>query len=119
MEDVAAADSIARDHRDHGLWQPPDLHLEVEDVEARHAVGADVAALAADRLVAAAAEGEVAGAWGRTAGCVNLRRVCGGGACGCGQLYFQVRGTGSGVRGSSRKSRRSRAASVRPSHPSG
>jgi len=30
--------------------------LQVKDVEARHAVGADVAALAADLLVAAAAE---------------------------------------------------------------
>jgi hypothetical protein len=64
MEDVAAADCVARHHGNHGLGQPPDLDLEVQHVEARHAVGADVAALAAHRLVAATTEGEVASAWG-------------------------------------------------------
>ena len=36
--------------------QAEDARLEVQDVQARHTVGADVAALAADFLVAAAAE---------------------------------------------------------------
>ncbi len=57
MEDVAAADRVAGDHRHHRLRQPPHLHLQVGDVEAaeRGALG-DVAAVAADRLVAAGAE---------------------------------------------------------------
>ena len=57
MEHVAAADGVARDHGDDGLGQRADLALEVEHVEARDAVVADVAALAADALIAARAEG--------------------------------------------------------------
>ena len=56
MQHVAAADRVARDHRDHRLRQPADLHLEVEHVEAADAVVADVAVVAADALVAAGAE---------------------------------------------------------------
>ena len=57
VEDVAAADRVAGDHRHHRLRQPPHLHLQVGDVEAaeRGALG-DVAGVAADRLVAARAE---------------------------------------------------------------
>ena len=57
VEDVAAADRVAGDHRHHRLRQPPHLHLQVGDVEAaeRGALG-DVAGVAADRLVAAGAE---------------------------------------------------------------
>ena len=67
VEDVAAADGVARDHRDHGLRQAADLHVEVADVQApdallRDLVIADVAVIAADALVAARAERLVAGA---------------------------------------------------------
>ena len=57
VEDVAAADRVAGDHRHHRLRQPPHLHLQVGDVEAaeRRALG-DVAGVAADPLVAAGAE---------------------------------------------------------------
>ena len=57
VEDVAAADRVAGDHRHHRLRQAPHLHLQVGDVEAaeRGALG-DVAGVAADPLVAARAE---------------------------------------------------------------
>ena len=56
------AESEWRDERDHDLGHGADEPLEVEHVEARDAVLADVAALlvAADLLVAARAEGELA-----------------------------------------------------------
>ena len=57
---MAAADGVAGDHRDDRLGQVADLALQVEHVEARHAVVADVAAVAAHALVAAGAEGLVA-----------------------------------------------------------
>ena len=65
VEDVAAADRVAGDHRDHRLRQAADLDLQVADVEAADAllgdlVVADVAVVAADPLVAAGAEGLVA-----------------------------------------------------------
>ena len=58
---MAAAHGVSGHHRHHRLRQPPDLHVEVADVEAPHAllshlVVADVAVVAADRLVAAGAE---------------------------------------------------------------
>ena len=53
---MAAADGVAGDHGDDRLGQGADLALQVEDVEARHAVVADVAAVAAHLLVAAGAE---------------------------------------------------------------
>mmetsp|Transcript_29767 Transcript_29767/g.74729 ORF Transcript_29767/g.74729 Transcript_29767/m.74729 type:complete len:289 (-) Transcript_29767:276-1142(-) len=59
VQDVAAAHGVARHHGHHGLGQPPDLHLEVQHVEARHAVLADVAPAPTDALVAAAAEREL------------------------------------------------------------
>src|SRR5512143_119783 len=57
VQHVAAADRVACDHRDHGLRQRADLPLQVEHIEPRHAVLADVAALAAHALVAAGTEG--------------------------------------------------------------
>src|SRR3954453_11460988 len=62
MEDVPAADRVARDHRHHRLRKPPDLNMEVPDVEPpdpllRHLVVADVAVVAPDPLVATRAEG--------------------------------------------------------------
>jgi hypothetical protein len=65
VEDVAATDRIAGDHRDHGLREPPDLDVQVADVEAADAtlgdlVVPDIAVVAADPLVAAGAEGLVA-----------------------------------------------------------
>ena len=68
VQDVAAADRIARDHRHHGLGHPADLDVEVGDVKpadlrvaghgGRRIRTGDVAAsLAADPLVAARAEG--------------------------------------------------------------
>src|SRR4051812_13463833 len=62
VEDVAAADREAGDLRDDRLGQVADPHVEIEDVEPRHAVVADVAARAAHALVAARAERGVAGA---------------------------------------------------------
>ena len=64
---MAAADRVAGDHRDTGFGSAPDLHVQVADVEPADAllgdlVVADVAVVAADPLVAAGAEGLVAGA---------------------------------------------------------
>ncbi len=56
VQHVAAADRVARDHRDHRLGQPADLHLQVEHVEPADAVVVAVAVVAADALVAAGAE---------------------------------------------------------------
>ena len=61
VQDVAAADRVAGDHRDHRLRQAPDLDVEVADVEPadallRDLVVADVAVVSADALVAAGAE---------------------------------------------------------------
>ena len=58
MQDVAAADRVARDHRDDRLRQAPHLHVQVGHVEAadRGALR-DVPAVAAHVLVAARAEG--------------------------------------------------------------
>ncbi len=62
VQHVAAADRVARDHGDDRLRQAPNHALEVEHVEARHAVVADVALRAAHALIAAAAKRLVAGA---------------------------------------------------------
>jgi len=56
VQDVAAADRVAGDHRDDGLGRAPDLDLQVQDVEpadalARDLVVADVAVVASDRLI--------------------------------------------------------------------
>src|SRR3954469_15033732 len=61
VQHVAAADRVARDHRDHWLRRAPDLDLEVGHVEAADAalgglVLGQVAGVAADALVAARAE---------------------------------------------------------------
>ena len=62
VQDVAAADRVAGDHRDDRLRQAADLDVQVADVEPADAllgdlVVADVAVVAADPLVAARAEG--------------------------------------------------------------
>ena len=67
VEDVAAADRVPGDRRDNRLGGAADLHVQVADVEAADTllgdlVGADVAVVAADLLIAAGAEGLVAGA---------------------------------------------------------
>ncbi len=64
---MPAADRVAGDRSEHGLRQAADLHMQVADVEAADAllgdlVVAHVAVVAADPLVAAGAEGVVAGA---------------------------------------------------------
>ena len=57
VQDLAAADRVAGDHRDDRLRQPAHLHVQVGDVEApdRRALG-HVAGVAAHALVAAGAE---------------------------------------------------------------
>ena len=62
MQHVSAANGKAVDHGDDRLGQRANLLLDVENVEARHAVGAHVSAPALDVHVASAAEGLVAGA---------------------------------------------------------
>ena len=59
MQHVAAADGIAGDHGNDRLGQAADLFLHIEDIEARNAIGPDIAAVAAHFLVAAGAEGLV------------------------------------------------------------
>jgi hypothetical protein len=57
VQHVAAADRVARHHRHHRLGQPPDLDVQVGDVEAPDARAArDVARVPAHALVAAGAE---------------------------------------------------------------
>src|SRR3981189_2494750 len=53
---LPAADRVARDHRHHRLGQGADLLLQIEHVQARHAVAADVPLRAPDALVASRAE---------------------------------------------------------------
>ena len=62
VQHVAAADRVASDHGDDRLGDGSDLALQVQYVEARHPVVADVAAVAADALVAAGTERHLAGA---------------------------------------------------------
>ena len=67
MQDLAAADRVARHGGEHRLRQAADLHVEVAHVEPADAllgdlVVADVAVVAADPLVAAGAERVLAGA---------------------------------------------------------
>ena len=57
VQHVAAADGVARHQGDHRLGERPDQALQVEDVEARHALVVHVAGVAAHPLVAARAEG--------------------------------------------------------------
>src|SRR5436305_13270 len=64
VQDVAAADRVAGDHRHHGLRQSPHLHLQVGDVKAtERSALLDVAGVAADLLIAAGAKrlGSLAG----------------------------------------------------------
>ena len=60
VQDVAAADRVARDHRDDGLGQAADLDVQVGDVEAPDGAGLAglglIAGVAAHALVAARAE---------------------------------------------------------------
>src|SRR5262249_40130963 len=60
VEHMPAADRVAGDHRDDGLGETTDLHLEVEHVEAADPVVVAVAVVATDALVAARAERVVA-----------------------------------------------------------
>src|SRR5215471_2073087 len=62
VQHVAAPDRVPGDHGDDRLGRPPDLDLEVEDVQAPHPVRVTVAVVATDALVAARAERLVAGA---------------------------------------------------------
>src|SRR4029434_9875788 len=64
MENMTTAERVPSDHGDHRLGCPPDLDLEVEDVEpADPLVGdgvvAEIAVVTADSLVAAGAEGKL------------------------------------------------------------
>src|SRR5438067_6197205 len=56
VEHVPAADGVAGDHGHDRLRQAADLLLYVEDVEARDALGVDIAGLPAHALIAAGAE---------------------------------------------------------------
>src|SRR5208282_2027644 len=61
MEHMATADGVAGHHGDDGLGKPPDLYLQVEDVETayaapRHLVVAEIAVVASHPLVAPGAE---------------------------------------------------------------
>ena len=60
MEDVTSADGVTSDHGDHWLGQASNLLLHIENVQARDAVAADVAAITANFLVTPAAEGFLA-----------------------------------------------------------
>ena len=60
MKHVTAPDAPARNHGNDGLRAGSDLTLEVQDVQARHAVRAHVAARAAHLLVAPGAKREFA-----------------------------------------------------------
>ena len=65
MQHVSATYRVPGDHRDHGLRSAANLDLQIEDIQAsdalvRNFVIADVAIVAADHLIAAGAEGEVA-----------------------------------------------------------
>src|SRR6185295_9817346 len=62
MQHLAAADRVAGDDGDDRFWNLSNLALEVEDVEAWHAVVADVAPVAANALIATGAESLGAGA---------------------------------------------------------
>ena len=67
MQDVAPAHGVAGDHRYHRLRRAADLDVQIAHVEAADAllgdlVVADVAGVATDPLVAARAEGLLAGA---------------------------------------------------------
>lgn len=77
MQDVAAPDRVAGHHADDRLGQAADLHLEIQHVEPRHAVAADVSGLPPHALVASRTEGFRAGAGKHhhADGCV-LPRVC-------------------------------------------
>ena len=64
VQHVATADGVASDHGDYRLGRATDLDLKVEDIEPPDAllgdvIVPDVAVVAADHLVAAAAEGPV------------------------------------------------------------
>ncbi len=58
VEDMAAADGVSCDHGDDGFRQGAELALDVEDVQARDTVFADISGIATHLLVAAGAEGE-------------------------------------------------------------
>ena len=63
MQHMAAADGIARHHGHHRLGQGADLALQIQHIEIVHALLVVVAAVvAADPLIAAGTEGQVAGA---------------------------------------------------------
>jgi hypothetical protein len=53
----AAADRVAGHHRDDRLREPPDLDLQVEDVQASDPLLVDVAVVAPDLLIATRREG--------------------------------------------------------------
>ena len=63
MEDLTAADGVPGDHRDDGLGQPADLHVQIGDEEPADAplpdlVLPDIAGITPGLLVAARAEGQ-------------------------------------------------------------
>mmetsp|Transcript_4781 Transcript_4781/g.8215 ORF Transcript_4781/g.8215 Transcript_4781/m.8215 type:complete len:274 (+) Transcript_4781:174-995(+) len=61
VQDVPPPDGVPRHHAHHRLRHPADLNLQVENIQARCAICAHIAARPAHRLIAAAAESEVAG----------------------------------------------------------
>ncbi len=62
VQDMPAANCVTGDHRNHGLGECPDLALQIEHIQTRHAVGADIASVAAHSLVATRTKRFVAGA---------------------------------------------------------
>ena len=59
VQHVTATDRISSDHGHDGLGQAADFFLQIQYVQARHAVITDVASMAADFLVTSRAKGEI------------------------------------------------------------
>ena len=54
---MPAADGVAGDHGDNRLRQTADFLLQVQHIETRHSIAADVAGMSADLLITAGAKG--------------------------------------------------------------
>ena len=76
VQHVPTADRVAGDHRDHRLREPPDLELEIEDVQATDPLLVHVAVVTTNALVPTGGEGERALA--REQDDADLRIVAGG-----------------------------------------
>ena len=57
MQDVTAADGVPRNHGDDRLGQPPDLDLEIKDVQPSDPLLVPVSVVSSDPLVSTGTEG--------------------------------------------------------------